>query len=97
MAKAKKPEFSLEAITNNPITKQQLTGFVEEIVILRDKIKSDREGIRDIMSEAKDSLGIPGKILNGIVNERCNPGSIDAKQHEIEEISDLASGLGYKE
>lgn len=92
-----KVEFSLETILNNPTTKQQLEGFVEELVICKDKIKREREAISDIVKEAKDSLGIPGRILNGLVNEKMNPGSIDARQHEIEEISGIAEGLGIKE
>ena len=92
-----KVEFSLETIINNPVTKRQLEGFIEEIVLCKGKIKQEREAISDIVKEAKDSLGIPGKILNGLVNERLNPGSIDAKQHEIEEISDIADGLGLKD
>ena len=93
----KNVEFSLEGLINNPVTKKQLEGFVEEIVIHKEKIKNANADIKDIKSEAKDSLGIPGKILNGLVNERMNPGSIDARQHEIEEISDLANGLGFKD
>lgn len=92
-----KVEFSIETVLNNPVTKKQLEGFVEEVMICRDKIKREREAIGDIVKEAKDSLGIPGKILNGLVGERMNPGTIDAKQHEIEEVNGLAEGLGLKD
>ena len=92
-----KVEFSLETLINNPVTKKQLEGFIEEVVLCRGKIKMEKEAISDIVKEAKDALGIPGKILNGLVNEKMNPGSIDAKQHEIEEISDIAEGLGIKD
>ena len=92
-----KVEFSLESLVNNPVTKKTLEGFIEELVLCRTKIKTEKETIKDIVGEAKDSLGIPGKILNGLVNEKMNPGSIDQRQHEIEEISDIAEGLGIKE
>lgn len=95
--KKTKVEFSLESLINNQVTRKQLEGFIEELVLCKGKIKQEREAISDIVKEAKDSLGIPGKILNGLVNERLNPGSIDAKQHEIEEISDIADGLGLKD
>jgi hypothetical protein len=94
---SKAVQFSLDGIINNPVTKRQLEGFLEEIVICRQAIKTQRGSIKDILIEAKDSLGIPGKILNGLANEKMNPGSIDQKQHDIEEISDLATGLGIKE
>ena len=92
-----KVEFSLEGLLNNPVTKKQVEGFIDEMVLCKGKIRAEREAIKDIASEAKDALGIPGKILNGLVNEKMNPGSIDARQHEIGEISDLAEGLGMKE
>jgi uncharacterized protein (UPF0335 family) len=95
--KKTKIQFSLDTIVNNPVTKSQLEGFIEEILLHKGHIKTHQLGVKDIMSEAKDSLGIPGKILNGLVNEKMNPGSIDAKQHEIEEISDFAVGLGIKD
>jgi len=97
MAKKQKVEFSLETITNNPVTKKQLEGFIEEIQLHRGHIKTHQDGIKDILGEAKDAIGIPPKFLNGLVNEVMNPGSIDAKQHEIEELSDLAAGLGIKD
>ena len=79
--KKAKVEFSLDGLINNTVTRKQLEGFIEELVLCKGKIKQEREAISDIVKEAKDSLGIPGKILNGLVNERLNPGSIDAKQH----------------
>ena len=92
-----KVEFSIDTLINNPVTKKQVEGFVDELVLCRDKIKREREAISDIVKEAKDSLGIPGKILNGLVAEKMNPGSIDAKQHDIEEINGIAEGLGLKD
>jgi len=97
MKNTNKVQFSLDGIINNPVTKRQLEGFVDEIVLHRIAIKTKREDIKDIMTEAKDSLGIPGKLLNGLVGEKMNPGTIDGKQHDLEEISDFAIGLGIKE
>jgi len=95
--KPAKVQFSLDTIVNNPVTKSQLEGFIEEIMLHKGHIKTHQLGVKDILAEAKDSLGIPSKILNGIVNEKMNPGSIDAKQHDIEELSDFAVGLGIKD
>ncbi len=97
MKNDKKVDFSLNTIISNPISKRQLEGFLEEIVICREDLKKQRNAIKDILVEARDSLGIPGKILNGLANEKMNPGSIDQKQHDLEEISDFAEGLGMKE
>lgn len=92
--KKTKVEFSLDGLLNNPVTKKQLEGFIEESVLCRSKIKTEQEAIRDIRNEAKDSLGIPGKILGKLVKESMNPGSIDADVHDLEEVQKIANGLG---
>jgi uncharacterized protein (UPF0335 family) len=92
-----KVQFSLDGIVNNPVTKKQLEGFIEEIELHRRAIKTKQNDIKDILGEAKDSLGIPGKFLNGLVNEKMNPGTIDQKQHDIEEMDSFAIGLGLKD
>lgn len=97
MGKKVKVEFSLDGLLNNPVTKKQLEGFIEEIVICKTKIKSEQEAIKDIRSEAKDNLGIPGKILGKLVQERMNPGSIDSDVHDLEEVQQIAQGLGMTE
>ena len=95
--RAPKVQFSLDGIVNNPVTKKQLEGFIEEIELHRRAIKVKQNDIKDILTEAKDSLGIPGKFLNGLVNEKMNPGTIDQKQHDIEEMDSFAIGLGLKD
>ena len=95
--KSNKVQFSLSGILNNPVSKRSLEGFIEEIVISKTKMKQEKEALRDIVNEAKDSLGIPPKILNGLVAERMNPGSIEERQNDLEEICGFAEGLGIKD
>ena len=92
--KAKKPEFSLAGVLANEVTKKQLLGFIEEIVLCEGKIKSEREAIKDIKGEAETSLAIPSQVLNELVRERLDNGSIDAKIKKLEEAKDLAVGIG---
>jgi Ni,Fe-hydrogenase maturation factor len=94
---AKSAPFNLDTIVNNPVTKKQLESFIEEIVLHRSKMKTHQLGIKDILVDAKNSIGIPPRVLNGLIAEKINPGTIDQQQHDIEEISDLAVGLGIKE
>jgi hypothetical protein len=90
----KKPEFSLGAVLANEVTKKQLIGFIEEIVLCESKIKSEREAIKDIKGEAETSLAIPSTVLSELVRERLDNGSIEAKIKKLEEAKDLAVGLG---
>lgn len=90
----KKPEFSLSAVLANEVTKKQLLGFVEEIVLCESKIKSEREAIKDIKGEAETSLAIPSAVLAELVRERLDNGSIEAKIKKLEEAKDLAIGIG---
>ena len=93
-AAKQKPEFSLEGILNNDVTKKQLFGFIEEVVLCEEKIKSEREAIKDIKGEAEQALGIPSAMLGELVRERLDQGSIDAKIKKLEEAKDLAIGIG---
>lgn len=95
--KKKKAEFSLAAVLANEVTKKQLLGFIEEIVLCESKIKSEKEAIKDIRGEAEEVLCIPPPILAELVRERMDNGSIDAKIKKLEEAKDLAVGLGITE
>lgn len=97
MEKTKKAEFSLGALLANPVTMKQLLGFIDEIVLCEGKIKSEREAIKDIRGEAEQSLGIPSQILNDLVREKMDQGSIDAKIKKLEEAKDIAVGIGISE
>lgn len=94
MEKAPKIEFSLSAVLANDVTKKQLLGFIEEIVLCEGKIKAEREAIRDIKGEAEQALMIPTATLNELVHERMDQGFIDSKIKKLEEAKDLAVGLG---
>lgn len=61
------------------------------------KIKMEREALKDIKNEAETSLGIPSTVLNDLVRERLDQGSIEAKIKKLEEAKDLAVGLGITE
>ena len=89
----KKVEFSLDAITGNPVTKGQLEGFIEEIYLGKQKVATENEAIKDIRNEAKDSLGIPGKVLMRLVRERQQPGSLEAEVHQLEEIQAISEAM----
>lgn len=95
--KSKKPEFSLSTVLANEVTKKQLLGFIEEVVMCEGKIKSEREALKDIKNEAETALGIPSSVLGDLVRERMDNGSIEAKIKKLEEAKDLAVGLGITE
>ena len=92
-AKAKKVEFSLDQIRNNPVTRKQLEGFIEEISLCKGKIKTEQESISDIRKEAADSLGIPGKLLMKLVRESMQAGSIEAELQELETVQAISQAI----
>jgi len=91
--KKTKVEFSLATIQGNTTTRKQLEGFIEELVLCHGKVKTEKESIKDILSEAKDSLGIPSKILNKLVKENMAPGSIAADMHSLEEAQAISEAI----
>jgi hypothetical protein len=95
--KSKKPEFSLASVLANEVTKKQLLGFIEEVVLCEGKIKTEREALKDIKNEAETSLGIPSSLLGDLVRERMDVGSIEAKIKKLEEAQGIAEGLGISD
>ena len=93
MAKKQKVEFSISTIIANEVTKKQLQGYIEEIVLSKNKAKDANAAIKDIKDEAKNSLGIPGKILNNLVKEYLDDGSIEHQITELEEAKGLSDAL----
>lgn len=94
MAKRSKVEFSLSTVLANPVTKKQIDGFIDEIIIHKGAIKNANLGVKDIFGEAKDALGIPPKTLGKLVREKMDPGVIEHDLAELEEVQKLADGLG---
>jgi hypothetical protein len=88
-----KVEFSISTIMSNEVTKKQLHGYVQELAICRDKMKSEANAIKDIKSVAKNDLGIPGKILNQLLKEYLDDGSIEAEILQLEEAKQLSDGV----
>jgi hypothetical protein len=90
-----KVEFSLSAIQANPVQMKNLEGYIEEIVIWKGKIKAAQGGIGDIRNEAKDTIGIPGKILMKLVRERMpnGEGSTEAEINELELVQSIAQAI----
>jgi hypothetical protein len=53
----------------------------------------DSEGVKDIIGEAKDNLGVPGKVLMKLVRENMDPGVIEADLAELENTLAISVAL----
>lgn len=93
--KSKKPVFNLRSALDNEVTRKQLLGYIEEVVLCEGKIKMEREAIKDIKGEAEQQLGISSAMLGELIRERLDAGSIEAKIKKLEEAQELAEGLGF--
>jgi hypothetical protein len=87
------PQFSLEAVFNNLDKRKKLEGFIQELAQEHNEIRTHKDAIADIRTNANDTLGIPAKVLNKLVKEHLKPGVIDAEAKEIEEIKDISDAL----
>ena len=91
--KKQRPEFNLNAVLGDPNLKTQVRGFVEEIGKLKEAQKSAGDAIKGIKTEAHDSIGIPGKILNNLVKEWLAEGTIDGEIHMLDEAKVLSDAI----
>jgi len=88
-----KPEFNLSDVMNDDVKKRQLRGFVIELADVNRRIKSEREAIKDIVDEAKESMGVPPKLLRKLVKEELLQGVLAAEQTEIQQTMEVAEAL----
>jgi hypothetical protein len=65
--KKAKVEFDIDAIMADPSKKAQLRGFLEEAVLCKRNLATENEAIKDIRTEAIDTMGISGKLFNKLV------------------------------
>lgn len=86
---SKKVEFSLSTIQANPAMQTQLEGFIEEIILWKGKQKTAQGGIGDCRTQAKDTLGIPGKMLMKLVREKMDEGALEAEIEDLKTIRGL--------
>lgn len=84
-----KQEFSIESITSNEVAKKKLLGFISEACMVRRKIKSEQEALRDIRSEARDNLGIPPKFFNKLVMVELSGDGTDGIAQEVSDLEKL--------
>lgn len=90
------PAFSLEAVFNDVTKRKALEGYIQELEIFHGQLKLKKEEISDIRRNAKETLGIPPKVLNKLVKDRMKPGTIESEAKEIEEIKDISDALQCK-
>lgn len=89
-----KPEFSIDKVLNDETLMKQLEGFIEEFILVQEKINQEKEAAKDIKNEAKDSMGIPPKTLLKLVRLKTGQSSIEGAEKELEELRQLVEALG---
>jgi hypothetical protein len=71
---------------------KSLKGNIDEIVLLRGKIKSQQQSENDILTMIHDELKIPKKIVKRLVKIELNK-SLPAEVAEFKEIEALYEGI----
>jgi hypothetical protein len=92
LPKQPKPEFNLDSILNNPVQAKELKGYIEESLIHKRAIANANNGIADIRTEAKDSLGIPPGLFNYLVKTKFKEAE-DALEKDQEKVDSADAAL----
>jgi len=92
--KKSKPEFSIDNVLNDDDLKKQLEGFLEEAILVQQEISKQKEMVKDIKNEAKDSMGIAPKMLMKLVRLKMGQLSLDGAEKELEDLRLLLDALG---
>lgn len=92
-AKKAKPEFSIENVLNDENLKKQLEGFIEEVILCKQKLEQEKEAMKDIKNEAKDSMGIHPKVLLKLVKLKSGEATLEGAEKELEDLRALLEAL----
>jgi hypothetical protein len=93
-AKKAKPEFSIDRVLNDDNLKKQLEGFIEEVILSQEKLNQEKEALKDIRNEAKDSMGIAPKMLMKLVRLKSGQSSLEGAEKELEDLRQLLEAMG---
>lgn len=92
--KKAKPEFSIDRVLNDDNLKKQLEGFIEEVILSQEKLNQEKEALKDIRNEAKDSMGISPKMLMKLVRLKSGQSSLEGAEKELEDLRQLLEAMG---
>lgn len=91
--KKQKVVFDLNELLNDADKKMQLAGFIDEYGIAIEQVKGKQLDIKNIRDEAKESLGLPPKVLLKLVKEHQERGFLDAEIKGLEDIKTLSDAV----
>jgi hypothetical protein len=89
----KPPKFDLDDVMNDPDKKMVLAGMVDELSIALEQVKAKQQEVKAIRTEAKDSIGIPPRLLNKLVKEHMEKGTLDGEIKTLEDTKALADAI----
>lgn len=71
---------------------KELVPYIEEAILVKEKMEILRSEMKDIKSAAKDALGIKPKQFNQVLNMRFNRNrsEVESQNEEILELYDAA-------
>lgn len=87
-----KQHTDVSDILKNPVQRDKLTNFVDEVVRCKMKILNENESIKTLRESAVEELGIKPKLFNYIVALYFN-NNFEEKQEELEQLETVLHGL----
>ena len=88
------PEFSIDKVLNDDNLKKQLEGFIEEAILVQTEIATQKDSLKNIRDEAKDSIGITPRMLMKLVRLKTGQSSLEGAEKELEDLRLLLDALG---
>lgn len=82
--KTSTPHFDIDAIMADEKKKAKLDVFVDELVEHNKKIGKIKEDMKIVRDDAKESLGIPPRVLNKFVKAKLSPDKLLSEAKDVE-------------
>ena len=87
-----KKHTDVSDIAKNPVSRQKLESFLDEVVRCKIKIADEQESIRNLRESAVEELGINPKEFNLLVGVYFNHNG-EAKRDELESSVDAIDAM----
>jgi hypothetical protein len=87
------PEFDLQRVLDDDVQQKMLLGFIEEIVLVFEQNRRNKEALKDIRDQAKIDMGITPKLLMKLAKLKSGDINLEASEQELEDLRTLLEAL----
>ena len=91
--KTSKAEFDLQRVLDDDVQQKMLLGFIEEVVLVLEQQRQQKDALKDIRDQAKIDMGITPKMLMKLARLKSGEANLEGAEAELEALRLLLEAL----